>query len=642
MANIREPGGLESIRNKSVSTPMWELFTCCLKYGRHLWGGIFMAIISRASRLVPPLIVAAAIDRVISAPGEPGLLALFGLLPSDVIPAENMEMRSALLVQLVWVALLAYLVRAVTRFLSRYWLQSMAQKVQRDLRNRTYDHMQSLPMSFFDDHESGGMMSILNNDVNRLEEFLNMELTQVIRVATIVVGIAGVMLYVYPKMAIIALIPVPIIGFASGGFLIWIDKRYRAIRETVSRINSRLANNLGGMKVIKAFNRHDHESERVSDQSEQYHDQHVSAIKIRRAYFSFLRLTTGFAFVAILYLGGHDVMAGNITIGTFTLFFLLLRRLYGPMRRIGRTANKFQLAKSSAERVFGLLGTEPTIRSPRDAHRPPDIKGQVDFENVSFRYPSGERILHGISLEVEPGETIGLVGPTGAGKSTMLKLIPRFYDVEKGVVCVDGVDVRNYDLRALRAPVAVVDQDPFLFSGTVMENIAYGSDRLFRRVMDEEEVGEDVLEPIRTAATAAEADEFIQNLPDRFHTQIGERGVKLSGGQCQRLAIARALLNDPRIILLDEATSDVDTGTEILIQRSIERLCEDRTAFIIAHRLSTVQKADRIVVLKDGRIHEVGPHEQLLKSDGLYQDLWQAQGDDREVGRREEVQKEKR
>lgn len=623
-------GGFERIRDASVGDPMWNLFRYCLRYWQRFGIGIITSIFSRICRLAPPIVVAVAIDRVIGAPGDPGILSRLGLTPTDVIQAAEMDRRVALLWRLVFIGAMAYGLRALTRFLSRYWLQTSAQKVQRDLRNDTYRHMQSLSLGFYDNHETGGMMSILNNDINQLETFLNNELIQIVRVATIVTGIGAVMLWVYPKMGLIALAPVPLIGLASGGFLVWIDKKYRAIRETVGRLNSRLANNLGGMKVIKAFTRQGFEQQRVARHSQQYHDQHVEAIRIRRGYFSLLRLVTGVVFLLILYIGGRDVMAGEVSLGVFTMFFLLLRKLYGPMRRIGRTANTYQLARSSAERIFGLLGLEPSIESHPDASSSTRIEGRVTFDNVHFMYDGSTPVLRGVSLDVEAGDTVGLAGETGAGKSTMLKLIPRFYDVDRGAVRIDGVDVREYDPGELRRHIGIVDQDPYLFSGNVMENIAYGDESLLGAVHDRawDDLPENVRTRLREAAEAAEAMQFIEELPENFDTRIGERGVKLSGGQRQRLSIARALLNDPAIIIFDEATSDVDTQTEALIQRSIDRLIRDRTAFLIAHRLSTIQQADQIVVLDRGRIVERGTHRELLRRKGVYAELWEAQTDE--------------
>ena len=625
-----EQGGFEDARESLDGHPIRSLLAYAKPYWIRLTAGVLTSFLTRFARLVPPIIVATAIDRVVLQSGEPGLLSDVGLVPDGEITAE--AARLALLEQLVVIAVLAYLVRSATRFASRYLLQSTAQKVQRDLRNDTYDHIQHLSMDFFVSHQTGGVMSILNSDINRLEQFLNTEFRQLIRVVATVGGISIVLWTYSPKLALIALAPVPIIGLASGLFLNWIEPRYKSIRETVARLNTRLENNLGGTAVIKTFNRHTFERDRVAEQSQTYHDEKVSALRIRRAFFASLRLTTGVVFVLVLYVGGTDIILddpGALSAGAFALFFLYLRRLYSPMRRVGRSANKYQLAKSSAERVFGLLGEEPTVTEPEDPYEPDSVRGDVAFENVTFGYDDRNSVLRNVSLDVPAGATIGLAGPTGAGKSTLLKLLPRFHDPDSGTVRVDGVDVREYSLRALRDEIAIVEQNPYLFSGTVAENIAYGD----RSVLEAEwkgEIdapGENARDRIVDAAMAAEAHEFVRDLPEGYDTLVGERGVKLSGGQRQRLAIARALLNDPSIIVFDEATSDVDTETEELIQESLDRLIDERTAFVIAHRLSTITAADRIVVMDDGEIAETGTHEELIASDGEYAGLWRAQAD---------------
>jgi ATP-binding cassette subfamily B protein len=621
-------GGFEAVRENLDGNPMWQLMGYARRYWPRLTVGVLTSFLTRFARLVPPLIVGAAIDRVIRGSGDPGLLTDVGLLPAGSITGG--AARMALLQRLVVIAALAYLVRSASRFASRYLLQSAAQKIQRDLRNDSYDHIQRLSMDFFADHQTGGMMSILNSDINRLESFLNTEFRQFIRVVATVGGIAAVLFYYSPKLALVALAPVPVIGVASWYFLSWIEPRYKSIRETVARLNTRLENNLSGAAVIKAFDRYDFEHDRVAAQSETYHDEKVSALRIRRGYFAALRLVTGVVFVVALFVAGSDIIAGNeaaLSAGSVAIFFLYLRRLYAPMRRVGKSANKYQLAKSSAERVFGLLAQEPTVTTPEDPHAPDRLDGDVEFDAVTFAYDE-RPVVRDVSLSVPAGSTVGLAGPTGAGKSTLLKLVPRFHDPDSGTVRVDGRDVREYDLQALRDHVAVVEQQPYLFSGTVAANIAYGD----REVLDGEQAGDPgARERVERAARAAEAHAFVEDLPEGYDTQIGERGIKLSGGQRQRVAIARALLNDPEIIVFDEATSDVDTETERRIQESIDRLVEDRTAFVIAHRLSTISDADRIVVMDEGAVAERGTHAELLAADGDYADLWHAQADGQPV-----------
>jgi ATP-binding cassette subfamily B protein len=631
-----ELGGFEDVREQVDGHPMVGLLAYARAYWPRLSVGVLASLLTRIARLVPPIVVGVAIDRVVAGDAGPGLLAELGVVTSATLATT--DARLALLNRLALIAAVAYLVRSVARFVSRYLLQSTAQKIQRDLRNDTYDHMQRLSLDFFSSHQTGAVMSVLNNDINRLERFLNDEIRQMIRVVATVGGIGVVLWWYSPPLAAIALAPVPVIGVASVYFLTWIEPKYKRIRETVARLNSRLENNIGGAKVIKAFDRYEFELDRVAEQSERYHDEKVAAIKLRRAFFAGIRVLTGVAFVGILVVGGEMVLRESntftagpvsvtsaVTAGMLTTIFLYIRRMYSPMRRIGMTANRYQRAKSSSERVFGVLGHEATVTDPDDPVSPETVEGRVAFEDVSFSYDTTGPILRGVSLDVDPGETVGLVGETGAGKSTLVKLVPRFYDVDEGRVSVDGVDVRDYALQDLRSHVGVVEQDPYLFSGTVEENIAYGD--LSALDGDERTVDEafGVDERVVEAARAAEAHEFVVDLPDGYRTQIGERGVRLSGGQRQRLSIARALLNDPDVIILDEATSDVDTETEELIQESLRRLISDRTAMVIAHRLSTVRDADRIVVMDDGEIDEVGSHDELVATGGSYADLWASQ-----------------
>jgi len=561
--------------------------------GPYRWyalGGLGLTITLTGLQLVPPYLTKVLVD--------------------DVIAARN----AALLPVIVGLLVGVYATRAAVAGFRRYVMQWLGNRVLFDMRVQVFDHLQMLRLSYYNQRQTGQIMSRVTGDLNRLGSFVSEGFQEILVNLMTMVMITVILLLMEPRLFLLALAPIPIIAGSTGVFGHRVHLLYHRLWRRMGTVSAVLADTIPGIRVVKSFAQERRESRRFEERSSDLLEEQMGVAKLSSAFFPFLGLRTGMGSVLIFSVGGHMVLTGQTTLGVLIAFTSYLWQFYAPVQRFGDMNHRLQHCTTSAERVFEILDTdvEPIEETSGVVLAP--LVGRVEFRNVRFSYEPGKFALDGISFVVEPGEMIGLVGPSGAGKSTLVHLIGRLYDVEEGEILIDGHDIQDLDLRTYRQQIGVVLQEPYLFHGTIWSNIAYANEGA-------------TAEAIIQAARTANAHEFIMNLPDGYDTVVGERGQTLSGGERQRISIARAILRDPRILILDEATASVDLETEVLIQTALERLVENRTTFAIAHRLSTLRKADRLVVLERSKLAEMGTHEELIEAGGLFSRLCELQSD---------------
>ncbi|MFT4647512.1 MAG: ATP-binding cassette subfamily B protein [Glaciecola sp.] len=580
-------------------SPLRRLLAYASPYRGRIRKATIYSVTNKIFDLAPPVLIGMAVDVVVER--ENSWLARMGYV--DIVT------------QLAILSGLTFLIWALEsgfEYIYKVAWRNLAQDLQHDLRLAAYGHVQNMELAFFEDRSSGGLMSVLNDDVNQLERFLDNGANELLQVTTTVIVIGAAFFWLAPEVAWMSMLPMPFILWGSVLFQKRLAPRYAKVREQVGQLNGDLAGNLGGIATIKSFTAEQRECDRIAERSNAYREANASAIALSSAFSPLIRMVILVGFTATLAFGGYQAATDQLAVGAYSVMVFFTQRLLWPLTSLGNTFDLYQRAMASTARILDLLDMRPAIQSGTQSIVVDQLKGRLRFEGVNFHYSNGFHGLRSMELDFAAGQTTALVGPTGAGKSTIIKLLLRFYDPSNGIITLDGKNLRTLKLQDLRQAIGLVSQDVFLFHGSVRENIAYGRPDASQ-------------EDVEAAARAAEADEFIQELPNGYDTIVGERGQKLSGGQRQRLSIARVVLKDPPILILDEATSAVDNETEAAIQRSMQRLSVGRTTIVIAHRLSTIRNAQRIYVLEAGQVREKGTHDELIEVGDLYAALWRVQ-----------------
>ncbi len=559
--------------------------------------GIFYSILNKLFDLAPPVLIGIAIDIVVE--GSDSFLGGLGIVN-----------RRQQLIVLAFLTFAIWALESIFDYLAAVTWRNISQDVEHSLRSDTFKNVLGLDLQYFENKSSGRLMAILNDDVNQLEKFLDTGANKLLQTITTVVVIGGTFLYISPLIAIFAFIPIPVIIFGSFRFTKTIASRYTRIRNAIETLNANLSNSISGILTVKSFNREEKEFARIISSSTEVKSANYHAIRLSAAFIPIIRIAILFGFTATLLIGGFMALDGEINVAMYSVLLFITQRLLWPLTELGDTFDLYQRAMASFKRINALKNTTPEIKDGSVESN--GIDKSINFQNVNFSYVENFPVLNDISLNIKKGSTTAIVGSTGSGKSTLIKLLLRLYDVDSGHILFDDIDIKDLEIHTLRKNIGLVSQDIFLFEGTVFENIAYGN-----LEASETEIWE--------AAKLSESDEFINLLPNKKDTVVGERGQKLSGGQRQRISIARAILKNPEILILDEATSAVDNETEAAIQRSLDTLKEGRTVVAIAHRLSTIRNADIIYVLEKGRIVESGTHEELVNLKKVYANLWDVQ-----------------
>jgi ATP-binding cassette subfamily B protein len=559
--------------------------------------GIVYSVLNKLFDLAPPVLIGVAIDIVVE--GSDSFLGSLGILD-----------RRRQLVVLAFLTFAIWAMESLFDYLAAVTWRNISQDVEHSLRTDAFKNVLGLDLQYFENKSSGRLMAVLNDDVNQLEKFLDTGANKLLQTITTVIVIGGTFLYISPLIAIFAFIPIPVIIFGSFRFTKTIASRYTRIRDAIETLNANLSNSLSGILTVKSFNREEREFIRISDSSVEVKSANYHAIRLSAAFIPIIRIAILFGFTATLLIGGFMALEGDINVAMYSVLLFITQRLLWPLTELGDTFDLYQRAMASFRRINTLKNTQPEIKNGDIESN--GINEKIQLKKVNFSYVEDFPVLNDVSLSIQKGSTTAIVGSTGSGKSTLIKLLLRLYDVDSGQIMFDDADIKDLEVHSLRKNIGLVSQDIFLFEGTVFDNIAYGN-------LDATE------EEIWQAAKLSESDEFINLLPNKKDTVVGERGQKLSGGQRQRISIARAILKNPEILILDEATSAVDNETEAAIQRSLDTLKDGRTVVAIAHRLSTIRNADIIYVLEKGEIVESGTHDELVNLKKVYANLWNVQ-----------------